>query len=58
MSVNPESELIKNYPEQLLNEDGSKHKVTYWTANTSARPLRCVRTLLRHQGYQEWALMA
>ncbi len=33
MSVNPESELIKKHPEQLLlNEDGSKHKVTYWNA--------------------------
>jgi len=33
MCVNPESDLIKQHPEQLLlNEDGSKHKVTYWNA--------------------------
>jgi alpha-galactosidase len=33
MTVNPESDLIKKHPEQLLlNEDGSKHKITYWNA--------------------------
>lgn len=33
MSVNPESDLMKNHPEQLLlNRDGSKNKVTYWNA--------------------------
>ena len=33
MCVNPESDLIKRHPEQLLlDEDGSKHKVTYWNA--------------------------
>ncbi len=33
MSVNPESDLIKKHPEQLLlNQDESKHKVTYWNA--------------------------
>lgn len=33
MSVNPDSDLIKKHPEELLlNEDGSKHKVTYWNA--------------------------
>ena len=33
MTANPESDLIKKHPEQLLlNEDGSKHKVTYWNA--------------------------
>jgi alpha-galactosidase len=33
MSVSPGTDLINNHPEQLLlNEDGSKHKVTYWNA--------------------------
>jgi alpha-galactosidase len=33
MTANPESDLIRKHPEQLLlNEDGSKHKVTYWNA--------------------------
>ena len=33
MCVNPESDLIKQHPEEvLLNQDGSKHKVTYWNA--------------------------
>ena len=33
MTANPESDLIRKQPEQLLlNEDGSKHKVTYWNA--------------------------
>jgi alpha-galactosidase len=33
MTVNPESDLIKKRPDQLLlNKDGSKHKVTYWNA--------------------------
>jgi alpha-galactosidase len=33
MCVNPGSDLMKQHPEQLLlNQDGSKHKVTYWNA--------------------------
>jgi alpha-galactosidase len=33
MSVDPETELIAKHPEQLLlNQDGSRQKITYWNA--------------------------